>query len=283
VTRYSAVAFVLLATGAAGSASAAEKKLDRTFTVPPGGTLVVDADAASVRVTGADTNQVTVHMRYRASDEELARTQLDAVQKDGGVTVTMRREQKSKWFSWGSWNSDGSIEVTVPRHYAINARTGGGSVDLRDTIGTAKLHTSGGDVTAKNLDGAVELQTSGGRILADKIRGDVDANTSGGDVQLLNIDGRIQGHTSGGSVRVSLVGSNREITASTSGGDVEVKVPPGITADIEASTSGGDISSDLPIAARVQKEGRLEGTLNGGGPRIDVHTSGGSISLRPAG
>jgi DUF4097 and DUF4098 domain-containing protein YvlB len=82
---------------------------------------------------------------------------------------------------------------------------------------------------------------------------------------------------------VSLVGNNREITASTSGGDVEVMVPRGTTANIEASTSGGDISSDLPIAASVRKEGRLEGTLNGGGPRIDVHTSGGSISLRPAG
>jgi DUF4097 and DUF4098 domain-containing protein YvlB len=279
VTRYLAIALILLA---ASSANAAERSLDKTFTVSPGGTLTVDADSASVQVSGTDTNQVIVHMRYRASEEELAKTQLEAVQKDGGVTITMRRQEKKSLFKWSSWNSEGNIEVTVPRHYVVNVRTGGGSVELRDTVGTAQLHTSGGDITAKNLTGGVELRTSGGGIRAETIRGDIDADTSGGDVKLLHIDGRIKGHTSGGSVHVSLVGSNREISATTSGGDIEVAVPRNTAADIDASTSGGGISADLPITATVRKDDRLEGTLNGGGPRIEMHTSGGSVSLRAA-
>jgi hypothetical protein len=132
VTRYSAIALVLIA---ASSANAAEKVLDKTFTVSPGGTLVVDADSASVRVSGNDTNAVVVHMSARGSEDDLATTRLDAVQKDGGVTVTMRRDEKRHWFSWRSWNSDERIEVTVPRHYEISVRTGGGSVDLADTTG----------------------------------------------------------------------------------------------------------------------------------------------------
>ena len=69
MTRYPAIALVLFAVG---SAHAAEKTLERTFTVSPGGTLIVDADSASVQVSGAATNQVTVHMNAHGSDKDLA-------------------------------------------------------------------------------------------------------------------------------------------------------------------------------------------------------------------
>jgi len=279
MNRFLAVALVLFA---AGSVNAAEKKLDRTFAVSPGGTLVVDADSASVRVSGNDTNQVTVRMKARDSDENLAKMTLDAVQKADGVTVTLRRERKSNWFNWGSWNSDQQIEVTVPRNYGVSVRTGGGSVDLRDTTGSATLRTSGGDISAKNVNGNIELRTSGGGILADTIRGDVDADTSGGDVRLLNVDGKIRGNTSGGSVRCSLVGSNRGISATTSGGDIELTLPRTVAGNVEASTSGGDITTDIPVTSTVLKDDRLRGSFNGGGQPIEARTSGGNIRLRAA-
>jgi len=274
--RLSAIAFVLLA---AGSAQAAEKTLDRTFTVSPGGTLVVDADGAGIHVSGNDSDKVVVHMVFRGSEKNLAEMKLDAVQKSDGVAVTMKTG-KSSWFSWGSWRSEADIHVTVPRRYVINARTGGGSIDLRDTVGAATLKTSGGDISAKNVTGNVELRTSGGSIQADSIRGDVDADTSGGDVRLLRVDGKIRGNTSGGSVRVSLVGANRGISATTSGGDIELGLPQGTTANIDATTSGGDVTTDIPVTSTVRKETDLVGTLNGGGERIYAHTSGGSITVR---
>jgi DUF4097 and DUF4098 domain-containing protein YvlB len=277
VNKLSALALVLLV---AGSASAAERKLDRTFTVAPGGTLVVDADSASVRVSGADSNQVVVHMSARGSDKELESTILDAVQSGDEVRVSIRRREKGSLFSWRSWSSEERIEVTVPRRYAINVRTGGGGIELSGTTGPATLKTSGGDIDAKNVNGNVFLRTSGGGIHADAIRGDVDANTSGGDVRLLRIDGRIRGNTSGGSVKCSLVGANREVAATTSGGDIELILPRGTQGEVVATTSGGSVSSDLPLSGSVGKEGRLQGSLNGGGPSIRAHTSGGSISLR---
>jgi hypothetical protein len=280
MTRFSALAFVLMA---ASSAHAAEKTFDRTFTVSPGGSLVVDADSASVRVSGGDSNQVTVHMTARGPEELLAGMKLDATQSGDDVTVTMRRKEKGSWFNWRSWNNEERIEVTVPKRYAVSVRTGGGGIELRDTTGSAKLNTSGGDVTAKNVNGNVELRTSGGTILADTIRGDVDANTSGGDVKLLQVDGKIRGNTSGGSVRCSLVGANRGISVRTSGGDIEVTVPRAATGNVEATTSGGSVDSDLPLSTTSVKEGRIAGSLNGGGQPINAHTSGGSIRLRTSG
>jgi DUF4097 and DUF4098 domain-containing protein YvlB len=280
MTRFLAIAIILMA---ASSADAAEKTFDRTFAVSPGGVLTVDADSASVQVSGGDTNQVIVHMTARASEEELASMKLDAVQNGNEVTVTARRKEKGSWFNWRSWNNEGQIQVTVPRRYTVSVRTGGGSVELRGTTGPAKLNTSGGDVSAKNVTGDVELRTSGGTIHVDTIRGDVDADTSGGDVKLLQVDGKIRGNTSGGSVRCSLVGTNRGISVRTSGGDIEVTVPRATTGNVEATTSGGEITSDLPIATTSVKEGRLAGSLNGGGQPINAHTSGGSIRLRVAG
>ena len=276
MSRNLVLALVLVA---AGSAQAAEKTFDRTFNVSPGGLLVVDADGGGVHVTASDSNQVKVRMVFRGSEKEISGMRLDAVQKDNGVTVTAKKE-KSSWFSWGGWNGEQEIEVTVPRRYDVNVRTGGGSIELRDTAGAATLRTSGGDVSAKNVTGTVELRTSGGSIRAEGIQGDVDADTSGGDVRLVQVDGKIRADTSGGSVRVSLKGANRGISATTSGGDIEVRLPKGTTGNVEATTSGGDIESDLPVTTTVWKDSRLVGTLNGGGESIYAHTSGGSIELR---
>ncbi|HEU5134849.1 MAG TPA: DUF4097 family beta strand repeat-containing protein [Steroidobacteraceae bacterium] len=279
MTRYSAIALVLLA---ASPAVAEEKTVERTFTVSPGGALVVDADSASVRVSGGNANQVTVRMRARGSKEDLAAAQFDAFQKDGGVTITMRQRGKDGWFNRGSWNSEGHIEVTVPQRYAINVKTGGGSVELTDTIGSATLRTSGGDIEVKGVSGDIKAHTSGGGIFADTIRGDVDAATSGGDIRLLQVDGKIRGQTSGGSVHCSLTGLNRGISAMTSGGSIELTLPRATTANLKATTSGGEFTSEVPVAIAEQQDGRVRGSINGGGPPIDVSTSGGGISLRAA-
>jgi DUF4097 and DUF4098 domain-containing protein YvlB len=276
MSRHLAFALVLFA---ASAATAAEKTVDRTFTVAPGGLLTVDADSASIHVSAADSNQVVVHIRIRASDEELANAKLDAVQDADGVAVTARMRAKGSWLNWRSTNVEGRIDVTVPKRYSVKAVTSGGSVELRDTSGPATLRTSGGEIVAKNVIGNVELKTSGGGILAETIRGDVDASTSGGDVRLLHVDGKIRGQSSGGSVQCSLVGANRGISVSTSGGGIRLTLPRNTTADIEASTSGGSISWDLPIETTVKEDDRMEGTINGGGKPIEAHTSGGGISV----
>lgn len=275
--RFLAIALVLLA---AGTAQAAEKRVDRTFTVSPGGTLTVDADGASVKVTGSDGNQVVVHMLVKGSDDNLEKTLVDATQSGDSVTVLLKKKGKQGWTWWGNWNTDEEIEVTVPRQYAIDVKTGGGSVELRNTVGAAVLRTSGGSVAVANIVGSVEARTSGGTIHADSVRGDVDANTSGGDIKLLQVDGAIRGRTSGGSVRVGLVGANRGINVSTSGGGIELSLPKGTTGNLDARTSGGNVSSDIPVTSTEWGDSKLIGTINGGGAEIFAHTSGGSISLR---
>jgi hypothetical protein len=273
-------AVVSLALLAAGGAHAAERAVDRTFTVSPGGTLIVDADSASVQVTSADTNRVSVRMIARGSEDQLAAAKLDASQSGNDVSITMRQRGVESWFS-RSW-TDGEIRVTVPKHFGIRVKTGGGDVEVTNTTGATSVKTSGGDIVVKSVNGNVDAQTSGGGILAEAIRGDVDADTSGGDIRLLKIDGKIRGNTSGGDVHCSLVGANRGIIATTSGGSIQVTLPRATTANFEATTSGGEFTSELPILTTAMREGHARGTINGGGEPIDARTSGGDISLRAA-
>ncbi len=277
--RYSAL---ILSLSAAMSVGAAEKTFDRTFTVSPGGALVVEADSATVLVSGGNSNQVVVRMRARGPEEQLAKMTLDATQAGDEVKATMKRNEQKSWLKWGSWNSDGTIQVTVPRNYRVNVQTSGGSVELKDTTGTATLNSSGGGITARNLTGDLQARTSGGGVRAESIRGNVDVRTSGGDLRLIDIDGKINGSTSGGSVHCSLVGANRGITARTSGGSIELTLPRATTGELDASTSGGNVRSELPVSTTSKSHNHLAGSISGGGERIELRTSGGSISVRAA-
>jgi hypothetical protein len=66
---------------------AAEKVLDRTFTVAPGGLLTVNADAADIAVESGSTDKVVVHIAASASQSQLDSLNLSAGQNSSGVTV----------------------------------------------------------------------------------------------------------------------------------------------------------------------------------------------------
>jgi hypothetical protein len=299
MSRYP-VLLALALVSIASTATAEEKKLDRTFTVAPGGVLSVYADGADVQVSGSDTDKVIVRIEARGSRKELDELELSAEPTSEGVRVEARRPKRGG-FGWGSsWRVETHIEVTVPQSYRVDARTSGGDMRLERVSGPSRLktsggnlqvsdvkgdfdgRTSGGDVHIEAMAGSVNAHTSGGNVFVSDIRGDVGANTSGGDVRVVKVDGKIHASTSGGSVRCELAGPNRGITATTSGGSIWLTLPRDVTGTLDAQSSGGHIDSDFPISTTRWSEHRLSGEINGGGNEIFVRTSGGSITLNTA-
>ena len=122
-------------------------------------------------------------------------------------------------------------------------------------------------------------RTSSGNVIARGVRGDSDLKTSGGDIRA-TIDGKIAAHTSGGDVTAELVGANRGISVSSSGGDLTVRVPKDTKGELNAATSGGSVRTELPVTTTEMGEHKLTGTINGGGnpdPRAHLgrqHQSG---------
>jgi hypothetical protein len=65
----------------------------------------------------------------------------------------------------------------------------------------------------------------------------------------------------------------------TSGGGITVVTPPNAALTIDAETSAGGIRSDLPISRLSADEDSLKGTLNGGGTKLVLRSSAGSIEI----
>lgn len=328
-----AVGMTLLAAAAVG----AEKRLDRTFDVQPGGTLRVEADGADIRVTGTDSSRVVVRIVATGPERMLELLTLSAQQHGNGVEVVAKRRSDG-WLSLfnGGWHEGAQITIEVPRAYNVDLRTSGGDMSVAGLKGTASGKTSGGDIELADISGPVRMQTSGGDIHIERIdgdtqastsggdiegtsltgdldlktsggaielaklngnlsartssgnvivqdaRGDVDLKSSGGDIRAERIDGRIVAYTSGGDVSAELLGANRGVSVTTSGGNIELRLPKNVSATVDASSSGGSVRSELPVATMQARERRLQGTINGGGETIHARTSGGSVRLLQA-
>jgi DUF4097 and DUF4098 domain-containing protein YvlB len=166
----------------------------------------------------------------------------------------------------------------------VTAHTSGGSITVTSAKGNADVRTSGGGLSLSDIEGDVNAQTSGGSIRAEKLTGKTIVRTSGGSIEVGDIKGAVDARTSGGSINVNLRGQPAgDCTFKTSGGSVTVVLGEKVAVDVDAQTSAGRVSTDFPVAATIQgeqKKNELKGKINGGGPLITAHTSGGSVRLQ---
>src|SRR5262245_38553155 len=102
------------------TAQAAEKRLDQTFTVSPGGRLTIESDGSDLRVEGTSSNQVEVHILMKGSEKVLERLTLTA-ERSGNDVAVVAKHGSGKWTDFfGGWNLDGRVEVKVPHQYNID-------------------------------------------------------------------------------------------------------------------------------------------------------------------
>jgi hypothetical protein len=163
----------------------------------------------------------------------------------------------------------------------VNAKTSGGGIALKQSTGNASLRTSGGSIRIGEVDGDVNANTSGGNIDVDIVRGNLKAATSGGGLHFRNVHGNLVGKTSGGSIVAELSAQVSEpAELYTSGGNITLTVPPGFKANLAASTLGGHVYTDLPVMVQGKiSSSSLNGLMNGGGPHVNLKTTGGNIDI----
>jgi putative adhesin len=258
----------------AGAAGATDKTFDQRFSAPAGSELTLVASVGSVVVVGHESRDVTIHADISGADSDSVR--IDAQQHGSSIEVNARSPS-------GGWLRLSAPEIRftiqIPRDCAVDLRTGGGGIEVRDLKAAVQERSAGGSVAARDITGAVTLHTSGGDIAVEHVTGELDLHTSGGGIDVSDVDGSISSHTSGGPIRID-ARSNRGITAFTSGGPITVRLPADARADIDAVTTGGGISSKLSMSRTdVRDSDRLKGQINGGGDQIALHTSGGGIEI----
>lgn len=194
-------------------------------------------------------------------------------------------------------NLKASHVIRIPASYHVDVKTSGGGIIAGALGGDAKVRTSGGGIVLGNVHGDLDAGTSGGGIVvgdvkgdahigtsgggikSGNVRGDVAAGTFGGSISLGGVGGHLTAGTSGGSIAAELLTQAQEpMNIATSGGSISLKVPADFKADLTAKTSGGSVSVGLPFSGNKRKNSAT-GKINGGGPKLSVNTSGGSISI----
>jgi hypothetical protein len=260
--------------------------LNKSFTVSPGGALVVAASRGTLElVTGADDKlDVQVYRKVTRTSESKAREILASHEvtfsQDGG-TVTVRDKAPAAWSKWNWWGG-GNLQVryviTLPARFDLDLKTAGGSITVPDHTGKVVVATSGGNLNLGGLEGPVNAHTSGGSITLGAVSGPLEARTSGGTIDTGELKAGATLGTSGGSIHVKRAlgpltaktsGGSIEVgeahagvDASTSGGSVTAALAGGPTGDCRLSTSGGNIRVKLPAATHAD---------------LDAKTSGGSV------
>lgn len=250
IVKYSPIALVLVA----GCLQA--KTYNKELNVAAGGVLKLATDVGAIDIDTHSKDMILVEVDISGKDEERMRVDINKSGDNVNINGEINRNGS------GSTSIRVTYKITLPENYNV------------------KLDTSAGAIKVEDLKGEVNAHTSGGSILVEDVEGDVNIKTSGGSLTLENIIGEINAKTSGGSINLKLPHSSIQDTkVKTSGGSITAYLAEDIAVDVSAKTSGGRVTSEFPVNGAIKKRA-INGTINGGGAKLYLKTSGGSVRLK---
>lgn len=200
-------------------------------------------------------------------------------------------------------SGSGHVRVTQVNG-PVEAQTGSGGIEVGDLESDAHLQTGSGNITINNVAGEVRAHTGSGSISGDRIGGAgtsnaamksqgkalpvaetsnttafLDFETGSGSIRLQRIAGELRARTGSGSVEVEGQQTG-DWDVNTGSGGIRVRLPENSKFNLMARTSSGTVNTDFPITVQgTLKRHELSGPVNGGGPRLQLHTGSGSIHI----
>ncbi len=267
-----------------------ERFVEQTFTVGSDTTLQVETQGGDITLKPGTAGRIRVvaKQKIRTKDESEVDALLEEMtfrleQAEGKVVAVAKHERKGSWFFWRGSPVEVDFDVYVPEALAaVRLVTSGGDIKVERLKGELNARTSGGDIELGRIDGPVDARTSGGDIDVEELTGRASLATSGGDIEVERALHILRAATSGGDIEVRFVGPLQgDSSLKTSGGDVEVKVDTAAALRLDAVANGGRVNvRNLSVAGTdSSRKNQLSGTVNGGGPRLELRTSGGSIEV----
>jgi len=250
--KYAPIALLLIAGGLQA------KTYNKELNVAAGGLLKLQTDVGAIEIDTHAKDTVLVEVEISGKDEDNMRVDI----KKSGDDVSINGDLDRSGFGFGSTSIRVTYKVTLPENYNINLDTSGGSIEVEDLKGKVDAHTSGGSISVADVEGDVNIKTSGGSLELENIIGEINAKTSGGSIKLKLANNPIQ-----------------DTKVKTSGGSITAYLAKDVAVDVSAKTSGGRVSSEFAVKGDIEKRS-IKGTINGGGAKLQLKTSGGSVRLK---
>jgi hypothetical protein len=169
-----------------------------------------------------------------------------------------------------------------------------------------KIEASSFRPTNNVLDVRVPLRTNlelgivnGSGITVENVEGELEIESVNGAVTLTNVAGAVVANTTNGGVTATLsrVMADKAMAFTSLNGKVDVTMPGSIKATLKMRSDNGDIFTDFDVQlqqtppavsrgrstsgrTRIEVNRALYGTVNGGGPEIELRTFNGTVYLR---
>ena len=247
-------------------------RLNLTVTVPKSAKVTVNAGRGDVTAAGlgvgisvsaphgdvhlsAITGSVQVHSSNGKHD-------LSAHQVDGDLTI--EGDCNDLTFS--------EIKGKITQNGEIL-----GDVHLENISGSVHLHTTVTDLELASLPGDMTLNSDDLRIAEAK--GPVHVVTHSKDIDLSQIYGDSYVEDRNGRISVEPAG-NYGVEAKNTKGDVEVTLPPNVSATVNARTHNGEIISDYPLPSTEGENKLATFTIGSGGARIALSAENGDVHIK---
>jgi DUF4097 and DUF4098 domain-containing protein YvlB len=235
-------------------ASAARASVTETFThtyaLNPDGAIRLDNVNGDIDITAWDKAEVSLVAEKRAKDDdELKRLEIIIEDSPAQLVIKTKYAKSLGWHFFGNW---GNASV----HYKLMVPAG---------ARLEKIDSVNSGIEVSGVRGNVNLET---------VNGGIAARGLAGDARLASVNG---------SLRVDFESTDKvqEIKLESVNGRAEITLPKGAGASVKTSSVNGSTRVDQAI--RLSKSGRhsLSGEIgSGGGPRIEIETVNGSISIR---
>jgi DUF4097 and DUF4098 domain-containing protein YvlB len=292
-----------------GGALTLTNRFGRVTTTAVKGTALVSNANGDVEI--ADAGSANVKNSFGPVSARDVRGPLTVFNSNGSVTATAIKGAAKVTSSFGPIdvsdvngdanveNSNGEVKLGNVRG-AATVTTSFATAEVSGVTGVLTLTNSNGGILLRDIGGRAEVRGSFGRVDADGMRagirvttgnsgvrvvntqGPVAVNTSFGPVELRNVTGKVDVRNQNGAIDAMLTGSQRpcqDVSLETSFSALQVQLPAG-GYTVTAQTSFGKIRSDLPITATgVMGEGRLSGTIGGGGCSLQLTNANGDIRI----
>jgi hypothetical protein len=222
----------------------------KTYPLAAGGRVEIANVNGRIGVEAWDgaTVEVRAERTGKGSTPEAARRMLDRIEiredvAPGRIRLETKVANASHWFGGGT---EVRYYVKVPAQAELALETVNGGIEITGVRGRVTAETTNGGVTARQLGGSIEASTTNGGL-------DVEVDTV----------------------------ADRGINLECTNGGITLRLPRTAKADLSARITNGGIDAenvDIALTGEATRR-RLEGRLNGGGPRIDLEGTNGGIRI----
>jgi len=248
------------------------KDFTRTVAFNSGGELKLNSTKGTIKLTGWDRNEVEIvaHIVMNGRvDPDYARRAVEAVRIEVAgdsrqLSIRPVYDDVPRDYSIFSRTiPDVNFEIQAPRRVSLQLDTDRGRLDLQGVEGSLNVRSDRGQVVARDVAGELRLKM-------DQCP----------DSALSGLRGTLHVDMDRSDLKVNALQISGDSRLQVSRGEAELRMPR--TQGLSVSANVGrraDFDSEFAISTRKFGD-RVEGDINGGGPKLLIQTDRGKVELK---